>query len=346
MKKTLIYILAIAVLALTAWWLIEKNKRNSSIQELEVQYDFTIPDTAAITRIEISDKLPSQVHLTRTEKGWLVNGQYPARPDAIEVLLETFNRMTMRSFVPEPTQKTIISRLAVYGKEVKVYAGDELIKHFFVGTETPDQLGTYMMLNGAEQPFAVHIQGFNGYLNSRFFTEEELWRDRTLFGLEVNDIAEVSMMYQEEGAISPTESFTIKLENGQAYLYDINNMPITDARAINLNIFLGSFRTAKYEALIVPSDGIYNRKDSLQASNPVFVMTLKDKAGNAHKLRAHHKRPDDKEEVGEDGLPLQWDPDRMYAFTGDGRWVLIQYYGLRNIIVTKDFFRLDLDMDN
>lgn len=346
MKKTIIYILAIAVLALTAWWLIEKNNRNSSIADLEVQYDFTIPDTASITRIVISDKIPSSADLTRTEKGWMLNGEYLARPDAIDVLLETLHRMSMRSFVPEPTQKTIINRLAVYGKEVKVYAGDELIKHFFVGNETPDQLGTYMMLEGAEQPFAVHIQGFNGYLNSRFFTEEELWRERTLFGLDINDISEVSLAYQEGGEISPSESFTVKLEDGQAYLFDYNGNPVEEVRSINMNIFLGSIRTAKYEGMIVPTDGIYSRKDSMQSSNPVFVFSMIDKEGNTHAMRAHRKRPDDREKVGDDGLPLEWDPDRMYAFLDDGRWVLIQYYGLRNIIVTKEFFGLELDMDN
>ncbi len=346
MKKTLIYIVAIVVLALAAWWLIDKNKKNTSIADLEVQYDFTIPDTAAISRIVISDKVPSKVELERTEQGWMVNGQYHSRPDAIRVLLETMKRMSMRSFVPEPTQKTIINRLAVYGKEVKVYAGDELIKHFFVGNETPDQLGTYMMLKGAEQPFAVHIQGFNGYLNSRFFTEEELWRERTIFGQDMADIAEISMIYQEGGAISPTESFTVKLEDGQAYLFNVEGKPVTDVQPINMNIFLGSFRTAKYEAMVVPSDGIYSRKDSLQNSNPVFVLSLKDKEGNEYTLRAHRKRPDDREQVDEDGLPLEWDKDRMYAFLDDGRWVLIQYYGLRNIIVTKAFFGLELDMDN
>ncbi len=346
MKKTIVYLLAIAVLIVAAWWLINDNKKNSSIADLEAQYDFAVADTAAITRITISDKIPSEVELDRNDEGWMVNGEYKARPDAIEVLLETLNRMSMRSFVPEPTQKTIINRLAVYGKEVKVYAGDKLVKHLFVGTETPDQLGTYMMLKGAEQPFAVHIQGFNGYLNSRFFTEEELWRERTIFGQEVNEIAEISMMYQEGGAVSPAESFTIKLEDGQAYLFDIDGKPVTDVRPINMNIFLGSFRTAKYEALVIPSDGIYSRKDSLQNSNPVFVLSVKDEAGEVHTLRAHRKRPDDKEQVDEDGLPLQWDKDRMYAFLDDGRWVLIQYYGLRNIIVTKEFFGLELNMDN
>jgi hypothetical protein len=162
----------------------------------------------------------------------------------------------------------------------------------------------------------------------------------------VNEIAEISMMYQEGGAISPAESFTIKLEDGQAYLFDVEGNPVTDVRPINMNIYLASFRTAKYEAMVIPSDGIYSKKDSLQNSNPVFVLRVTDKAGEVHTLRAHRKRPDDKEQVGEDGLPLQWDKDRMYAFLDDGRWILIQYYGLRNIIVTKEFFGLELNLDN
>ena len=42
----------------------------------------------------------------------------------------------------------------------------------------------------------------------------------------------------------------------------------------------------------------------------------------------------------------EWDPDRLYAILDDGRWVVIQYYGLRNIIVDKNFFFTEILIDN
>lgn len=342
MKKSILYVAIIAILAISAWWLIKEKKQNSSIIALEEQYAFGIPDTAAITRVIISDKTPASIELTRQNSGWQVNGKFKARADAIDVLLETMHRQSMRTFVPEATQPTILKRLAVYGKEVKVYSGDKLIKHFFVGTETPDQLGTYMMLAGAEQPFAVHIQGFNGYLNSRFFTEEYLWRDRTIFGVAKENIASIKMTYTS----SEAESFTVDNTGAKPVLKGLDGTVVGDVQEVNMNIFLGSFRTANYEAMVVPSDGIWAKKDSLQNALPVFELVVTDNTGTTQKLTGYRKRPDRDEEVGEDGLPLEWDPDRLYAFLDDGRMVLIQYYGLRNLIVTKEFFGLELNLDN
>jgi hypothetical protein len=342
MKKTFLYIAIVASLAVLAWWVIAKQNSNSTMQALEAQYDFAVSDTAAITKIIISDKRPSHVELTRTQKGWFVNGSYLARQDGIEVLLETLNRMTMRNFVPEQTKTTIIKRLAVYGKEVQVFSGDERIKHFFVGTETPDQLGTYMMLAGAKLPFAMHMQGFNGYLNSRFFTEEELWRDRTIFGIDKEAIANVELKYN----IGSESSFKIDAAGAQPILKDGSGKVLQGFKPVNMNIFLGSFRTANYEAMVIPTDGTWAKKDSLQNSLPLLELTVTDKAGKTHSLMAYRKRPDTKDEMGEDGLPLQWDLNRLYAFLDDGRMVLIQYYGLRNILVNKEFFFQELQMDN
>lgn len=264
-----------------------------------------------------------------------------ARTDAVEVLLETMNRISMRSFVPGPTKNTVIKRLAVYGKEVEIFSGEERIKHFFVGTETPDQAATYMMLAGAELPFAMHIQGFNGYLNSRFFTEEYLWRDRTLFGVPKEDIAEVSLTYHFE----PTSTFRIDCRGTKPALFDAENKPTAAYEDVNMNIFLGSFRTANYEAVVIPTDGIWAKRDSIQKTVPVLELTLLAKDGTKQTMLAYRKRPD-RDQLGEDGLPLTWDPDRMYAFLSDGRMVIIQYFGLKNVLLTHSFFAQKLMTDN
>ena len=341
MKKILLYLLVIVALGATAWFLINKNNQRSSFATQESNWDFGILDTNTITRIEITDKVPSKVVLTKQPEGWMVNDKYSARPDAIEVLLETMHRQTMRNFVPEPALANVAKRIAVFGKEVKVFAGDKLIKHFYVGTETPDQLGTFMMLDGADKPYAVHVQGFNGYLNSRYFTDEALWRNRLIFGQSVSEIAEVTIEYPTDTA----ESFKITNNNGKFALTTLQGTPITDALNINVNVFLGSFRTANYEGMVVETDGVWARRDSLTSFAPVFVLNLKDTDGQMHQLKAYRKGAD-REQFDENGEQMITDPDRLYAFLDDGRWVVIQYFGLRNIIVTREFFGLELRTDN
>jgi hypothetical protein len=341
MKKGIIYIVIIAVLTAVAYYLVRESNYQTSIQNIEAEYDFAIADTASVTKIIISDKTPGRVELTRTANGWMVNDKFEARPDAIEVLLETFNRMSMRNFVDERTQKTIVNRIAVYGKEVEVYTGDKRIKHFYVGTETPDQTGTYMLLEGASQPFSVHIQGFVGYLNSRFFTEEDLWRRRILFGIAKENIANINMQYTGDDA----SSFKVDYTTATPKLTDQLGAELPNVQHVNLNIYLGSFRTASYEGAILPSDGVWAKRDSIKNSVPVFTLEIISKDGQKKSMTAHRKRPD-KEQIDGEGVWMDWDPDRMYAFLEDGRMVLIQYYGLKNIIVDRSFFSQKLITDN
>lgn len=56
------------------WSLTSCNEpaQSEGMQELKAQYDFAVKDTAAITKIIIRDKQPSEVVLQRTIAGWKV----------------------------------------------------------------------------------------------------------------------------------------------------------------------------------------------------------------------------------------------------------------------------------
>ena len=105
----------------------------------------------------IRDKKPSQVLLERSSQGWLVNGVFPVRKDAIEVLLETLGNVTLKNFVAKSAVPAVNQRMDVYGKWVEVYSGDKLVKNYIVGTETPDMLGTYYRMVDSQLPFSVYI---------------------------------------------------------------------------------------------------------------------------------------------------------------------------------------------
>jgi hypothetical protein len=179
-RTTLLYAALIIVLATVSVWLMMDTNEESTLEDLKEEYRFYVEDTAAIDKIVIFDKTPSRVELTRSEDGWLVDGDHPARDEAVETLLLTLNRMQMRNFIPERMKETVIKRMSVYGKTVEVYADGDLIKTIIVGTDTPDDMGTYMMIQGASAPYAVHMPGFNGFLSTRFFTEPWLWYKRII----------------------------------------------------------------------------------------------------------------------------------------------------------------------
>ena len=330
----------------TALWGLMACQNNSSdgLEALKAQYDFAVADASQITKVVISDKQPSTVVLERVGDLWVVGEeQWPVRQDAIEVLLETLSKVTLKHFVQQSAVEQVNQRMEVYGRWVEVYAGDQLIKKYIVGTETPDMLGTYYKMAGSDLPFAVYIQGFNGYLTTRFFTEENLWRDRTIFGLAPKNIKAVEMALP---AIPADGWMITRKDLQQGTLVEPANEaeswslvggefePLPVANSLELLTVVGSIETLKYEGAIIPSDNIWEKKDSIFSATPAFELYVHTVDNDILKVRAFWKRPD-REQLDAEGVPHQWDPDRFYAELPDGRMVLIQRYGWRNLLKSR-----------
>lgn len=334
-SKNLVYLLVLVVLLGVAGWLISNRNEQGSL-ERKLDYEFGIKDTASIDKIIIKDKRPSSVTLTRDEGFWVVNNEYRARKEAMNTLLETLHRMEMRNFIEERMKPTVLKRMSVFGKEVQIYQNGKLLKTFFVGTETHDEMATYMMNKASDAPFAVNIPGFNGYLSSRFFTQAELWRSRDVTLMNPRSIREVQMVYPD----SLNKSFKITVFSPDSlYLTNLEDEKVVrQASRVKMRIYLAASSRIKYEGAILPTDPIYQRRDSLLASTPVFYITIKDNNGKSTRLEGYKVRgpaelPDPTLDVPE------FDPDRLHAFIDRERMVLIQYYGLQHIFKPIDHFK-------
>jgi hypothetical protein len=316
------------------------STQSDGMEELKAQYDFAVPDTSIISKIIISDKKPSTVVLERTSSGWIVGGDIPVRKDAIEVLLETISQVTLKNFVRKSAVPQVNQRMDVYGKWVEVYQGEVLVKSYIVGTETPDMLGTYYKMNGSELPFAVYIQGFNGYLTTRFITSESLWRDRTIYGLAPDEIKSVEMSTTaNEGSFwrirreADTEEQPSGSDGVHWTLEGEDHQPLGFKRSQDLFAAVSSIRTLKYEGAIMESDNIWVKKDSIFSSKPAFTFSVVNAEDKKFVTKGYYKKADGIL-IGEDGVPHQWDPDRFYAQLPDGRMALIQRYAWRNVMKT------------
>jgi hypothetical protein len=94
----------------------------------------------------------------------------------------------------------------------------------------------------------------------------------------------------------------------------------------------------RYEGAIIPSDPIFARKDSLLASTPVFEITVKTDSESVNLKAYRIKGP--AEALDPDEEAPEFDPDRLHAVINDDRMILVQYYGLRRVLVTPDYFLL------
>ena len=181
----ILYILvALTLVTAGVWWLQGNQGRLDRIEGT----DFGIVDTSKVDKIFIADMDGVEVTLTRPERGrlWDLNGKYKAREDAVKLLLKTFRRAAVQGPVAEAAQENVVRLIAARGKKVEIYqGGDQPVKTWYVGTATPSHTGTYMVLETPEgrgaEPYVVHMEGFTGYLSTRFFTSEREWRYTGIF---------------------------------------------------------------------------------------------------------------------------------------------------------------------
>jgi hypothetical protein len=337
MKKNRITIIVAIILVFAAAGLIITNSYTTLKRDVS---DFSIQDTALVTKIFLADKKDRQVLLERGPNGrWTVDGKYPAHQVKIQSFLKTLKDLKVRNPVPLAARDNVITRMAAIAKKVEVYQvtptinlfnvvklfpREKNVRTFYVGDVTQDNQGTFMLMDGAEEPFVVHIPGFRGFVASRFSTITDEWRDYTVFSTQIGDIRSVQVEFP--------------LETGESFRFDVDdekNITLTDLtsmqqvtgfdtiRALN---FLTAFQDIRFESLL-ESVVEKNYIDSVLSTAPKTIITLTDRKGQVNEVKIFHKKGF-AALYQEDGAALEpFDLDRAYALVNNGEdFVLIQYY--------------------
>lgn len=339
-RNTITLLIALALGGLT-FWLISKNGKGTIKPELK---NFAVSDTASITKIFLVDKSNKQVTLTRENDGrWKVDGKYYARPDAIQTLLGTMHDVSIREPVGLKARENVIKQLATGAIKCEIYAGDKLIRQYYVGSETTDMMGTYMLLSdvsdpddivNSSSPFIMEIKGFNGYLTTRYFTNPSEWRDRTAFHYFAPEIHTITVQHPGD----PANSFTITQSPGKNIfsLQTLNGTPIPfDTLAVKQ--YVSYFGNIGFENFSndLPKPFI----DSILATPPAHIITVTDGANKKNEIKMYLKKnngfdPDDSTAA----KPSFYDTDKMYARLESGDFVLVQYYVFGKLLPDLDYF--------
>ena len=200
MNRTRLTLLAIAVLGTVA--LITALQPEGGQLNADSTTHFAIDDTARVTRIRIAD---AQGQVALLERGqhplglWTLNGRHLARKDATDLLLKTFKRVSVRQPVQQSAKEGVLRMMASSGKRVDIHldGADTPAKTWFIGTPTQSHTGTHMLLElpgegRSDTPYITHMEGFTGFLSTRFFTSEEEWRYTGIYESRPGEILSVS----------------------------------------------------------------------------------------------------------------------------------------------------------
>lgn len=329
-RSTKILIIVVAVLA--AIYFIFFTRPWSTLKtELK---DFAIKDTASITKFFLADKRGNSVTVAKNDKGiWMVDNAAEADMGKVNLMLATMHDVTVRNPIPEAAFNTVVANMATDGVKAEFYAGSTCVKTVYIGSSTPDQMGTFMMIEGSSTPFVTHIQGFVGYLTPRFFPFAMKWKGRKVFDTPLEEVQSVKVSYPSQ----PGNSFELK--NAPVQLLNGAGQTVKVGDEKFARFYLSGFRNLYFEGYDESLSGA--KADSIHNLTPFCVIELTRTDGSKTRLQVNQKRVDDrtKNAYTEEGTIMASDTEKYYAFIDDEKEVVyIQQYSFGRLFKTLNDF--------
>jgi len=349
MKNKKLILLFIILAPAAIWFLMHNDK--STLKDAES--GFAISDTSSVTKIFIADMKTNSVLLERIEGGWLLNDKHSTNTKVVDLLLETMQKIKVKAPVPIAARNNVVKRLSSIGIKVEIYQKvyrinimdkykffpyEKMTRVYYVGDATPDNLGTYMLMDGAPEPYITHIPRFRGFLTPRFSPKADDWLNHQVFNQNLSDISSVSIEFLGK----PEESFKIDITDSYGNykltkLYD--NSVIDRYDTLKLLNFLTSFSDLRYETrlnnLMTPI-----LIDSITNSPALFEITLIEDNNDTVFVKGFAKRalPEEiKEEAYFELIPD--DRDRFHALINDGDdFVLMQFYVFDKVLYPLSYY--------
>ena len=308
-RNTLLLVALLVLLGAAVYFFKNKGSERSTLNTKETA--FAVKDTASVDKIFISDKSGVNNTLTRNKNGgWTINGHYEARQDKINMLLGTLYRMEVKRPADKASRNLAIREFAAMGRKVEIYQNGALSKVFYVGNTTDENLGTYFIMEGSENPYVLHLPGFNGFITTRFDIVEDNWRTVPVFRSNAESIEELKIEYVGD----PKGSFTLKQQNGK---FTVSGLPETDQE--NTKAYLNNYKFINGQ-YYVPNPQ-FRISDSLSLSKPIAIISLKD------------ENPEKSQEI----KLFAKSNDHLIALNEKKREViLVQTYVFNRILVAKD----------
>lgn len=322
------------------------TRKNSTLKQ-----NFHIEDTRTITRLVLEDRDGNKSDLKKSNDSvWMVNNDFQAAPMMINTLLETLRDMRVREPVAKAAHVNIIKQLSarnvridIYTKGyyihlgfIKLFPREKLEKSIYVGNQTMDNMGTYMLIKGTKNPCVIHIPNFRGYLSSRFTADADDWKTHNIFKYNPNNISSIKV----EIPGLPEESFEV-YSKGNTFNFRLlsNNQDLSSFDTIKVTALISSFTDLNFENIAKNIPQV--QKDTIFSKAPSFIFTIKDKKGQSKSLKTYMKinegtwvTKNDKDKFYE-----IFDINRMYGIMDKSKDTLIlQYYAFDNIIKPASYY--------
>ncbi len=280
-----------------------------------------IPELQTIDKIFIAYRSGETILLQKTGQTWWVNSSYKARPDAIKNLLQTLHLQRIKNIPPHAVADLIIKDISVFGAKVEIYSGDNQLKVLYVGGVTADELGTHVMLEGNDQPYVMHIPGFQGSLRSRFVMPVDEWRDLSLLPFSRDSLIKMEVKYPQKKLVS----FTLT-KNNQHWQVSSEERYAQYERPPNDKL-IQAYLTELFSVSLEAFDNSNSIKHNISSSILPFCEMIYTLKGNKEFSLRIFTDPADAQKTGQ-----------LFIFTSENDFCVAQERVLGKIFTGYDYF--------
>ncbi|MAC95338.1 MAG: hypothetical protein CMC96_07540 [Flavobacteriales bacterium] len=310
--KNFIGLIVVLVLGGIAYWMYSSKDKPVNT---EVYKDFAIEDTAKVDKVFITQANGKSVTISRRGfDEWMIEGEFPARKDAIQLILKTLHDISIQAPVSKETFDWVVKSIAGNHTKVEFYleGKDEPEKVWYIGEPTASRVGTYMLLEKdgkkSAKPFITHLLMERGYLGTRFFTDKTLWKDRIVMRCNPREIRRIEVKHQSD----TLGDFSIEqYEKDRFRLTDLSN---NQSQELNPELAIPYFKLFsgvyyEYVDKKTPSEQL----DSIYLSPERHNIKLELMDGKTIEMRAYNMPV--REGATLNGKLLTHHPERMYVYS-------------------------------
>ncbi|MDX2360292.1 MAG: hypothetical protein QNK23_05775 [Crocinitomicaceae bacterium] len=337
MKKIIIIVIAIAALGGLGWYAmhLSDNKGKSDTELI----DFSIQNVEEVDKFIISDAFGKTIEIVKGEELWTDAQGGCISQASVGFILEAFGKIEFKGYLPDDSHDHYNTMMAAQSTKVEIFANGEWTKTWYIGPSTQDHYGQIMLLDSKEYgmssfPVKMKIRGLNGIIEPRFFADSRKWMCTNIFRLHRDQIAEINVEFTEV----KERSFSVIKSGNRMSVYQ-QGVQLSNIDTANLFRYINNYEKVHFEKPNYELSA--HQVDSLKATQPFCILTVKEITGKETKLRCFHMRQREQTETGYIEY-ITNDEDRFWCELPNGQVVKCQFFVFNPLLLGHIYFPMDL----
>lgn len=336
MKRITIIIIGLGLLVGLGIFTSNLLRKKGNSDENLAAFNFDIKDTAAIDKVIITEPNGMEFTIVRNGSTWVDDKGKCVQSEMVFNVLDAAYNIRFKGYIPENSMKIVINRIATLGKKVQFFKNGSWHKTWYVGGATSDHLGSYMLIESEEAgksdlPVIAEIKNLHGIIDPRFVADPLQWQCSNIFSLNMPDIAEVSVKFNEK----PERSFEIR-KIKEEYYVKYGGKYLTSLDTNMVFRYLLNYKKINYEAANYELSE--KQLDSLKKSKPFCVLNVRTVKNQKTLLRMFRASSKGELNLDDFGDEIPYDNARFWCELPSGQVVSCQYFVFNPLFMGNVYF--------